>query len=83
MTSVVSDLSYLSLPPSYGSEAAFKNNMIRALAEEPVFSVFLADGFLPSVESPDVLDLFVSDNFKGMPENQKYLIVEWLFYLLS
>ena len=83
LTSVVSDLSYLSLPPSYGSEAAFKKNMIRSLAEEPVFSVFLADGFLPSVESPDVLDLFVSDNFKGMPKNQKYLIVEWLFYLLS
>ena len=83
LTSVVSDLSYLSLPPSYGSEEAFKKNMIRSLVEEPVFSVFLADGFLPTVDSPDVLDSFVSDKFKSIPQNHKYLIVEWLSYLLS
>ena len=77
---IQSDLAYLNLPASYGSQNAFKKNLKNALLAEQCFKLALklcAD--MNQIEPAEITRL-IQINYANIEANDVYTLAEWISY---
>ena len=80
---IQSDLSYLSLPASYGSQNAFKKNLKHALLAEQSFKLALDLCANSSRTEPAGITEIIKDNYGNIKGSDIYTLAEWVSYCVS
>lgn len=82
-TNIQSDLAYLSLPASYGSQNAFKKNLKSALLAEKSFKLVLDLCANLNRTEPSKITELIKDNYGNIGEDDIYTLAEWISYCVS
>ena len=77
---IQSDLAYLSLPASYGSQNAFKKNLKNALLAEKCFKPVLKLCADTNQAEPAEITELIKTNYANIKTNDVYTLAEWISY---
>ena len=80
---IQSDLAYLSLPASYGSQNAFKKNLKNALLAEQCFKLALKLCVKANHTEPAEITELIKSNYTNIKANDIYTLAEWISYCCS
>lgn len=80
---IQSDLAYLSLPASYGSQNAFKKNLKNALIAEQCFRPALILCADRNQTEPAEITELIKSNYANIKANDVYTLAEWISYCCS
>ena len=80
---IQSDLAYLSLPASYGSQNAFKKNLKNALLAEQCFKLALKLCVDTNQTEPAEITELIKSNYVNIRESDVYALTEWICYCCS
>ena len=82
-TNIQSDLAYLSLPASYGSQNAFKKNLKNALIAEQCFKPAINLCAETNRTKPAEITEVIKTNYVNIRANHIYTLTEWISYCYS
>jgi hypothetical protein len=80
---IQSDLAYLSLPASYGSQNAFKKNLKNALHAEKCFKQALDLCKNSNRTEPAEITELIKGNYDNISGSDIYILAEWVSYCCS
>jgi len=82
-SNIQSDLAYLSLPASYGSQNAFKKNLKNALHAEKCFKQALDLCKNSNRTEPAEITELIKGNYDNISGSDIYILAEWVSYCCS